>query len=76
MVDFSKASESEKKFLASNTRSKDALRKLATEKSEEVLLEVLGNINTPTDVIEELTLSQSTKVSETAQKQLRLREKI
>ena len=73
MVDFSNASEQNKIFLASNVRNPEALRKLAKESSQEILIEVIGNTITPTDVLEELTLSTNTKIQEMAQSQLVLR---
>ena len=74
MVDFSNASEQNKIFLASNVRNPEALRKLAKESSQEILIEVIGNSITPTDVLEELTLSTNTKIQEMAQSQLVLRD--
>ena len=41
MVDFSNASEQNKIFLASNVRNPEALRKLAKESSQEILIEVI-----------------------------------
>ena len=74
MVDSSNASEQNKIFLASNVRNPEALRKLAKESSQEILIEVIGNPITPTDVLEELTLSTNTKIQEMAQSQLMLRD--
>ena len=74
MVDFSNASEQNKIFLASNVRNPEALRKLAKESSQEILIEVIGNPITPTDVLEELTLSTNTLIQEMAQSQLVLRD--
>lgn len=74
MVDFSNASEQNKIFLASNVRNPEALRKLAKESSQEILIEVIENPITPTDVLEELTLSTNTKIQEMAQSQLVLRD--